>query len=524
MQTEQQWLKQTREWMLRGKSAVAESLLANGLTEYPQSIDLRRTLAGVYRQTQRDAQAQSLLCGLLADNPGDTASAFLLAQMLKEQGNMSSAAAVMRTCFEHGQHDAEEAIRAIELLDDCDRKRDAAAIAEAAITTHPGDPRLHAYAGMLESQLGEFERAREHCVLALEQSLQACEWHVPLGLASMQRYPDAEHPDFGRFRNHLQRKDLSEQARSTLLFALGKAHDDIGDYAQAAQYFRQANALAHALTRWSRKHWRRAVEARLAAKPIGSRPDQTPDFVPILIVGMPRSGTTLIAELLARYPRVCNRGESPWLATLAQQPELAGNPKRISMQRAAATYHAQLRQDDADGAQWFIDKQPLNFRYVDLMLALFTNAKIIHCQRNLRDNALSLWVQSFSEEVQGYVYDFADIAIVMNDCERLMTHWRKSHANSICTVHYEKFVARPEAVIAELAEWLELPRLDASAATDISPRGIGTASLWQARQPVYGRSVERWRHYVAYLPELVKFPMDRPSHSSDQRPSGGNSI
>lgn len=524
MPSEQAWLEQVRTLMLRGEHVGAESLVTQALQEHPQSFELRRILAGVYSRTQRVPAAESLLSKLLAERPDDAGTAFALAHVLVDQYRSSAAATVIRRCFEQARHDAELAIQAIELLDDCGRKRDAATLAERAILVAPEDPRLHTYAGMLEIQLGDFERARKHYLHALEHAPQACEWHVPQGLALMQRYRDAEHPDFSRFRDCLKRSDLSDKARSTLLFALAKAHDDIGDYAQAAEYSLQANALAHALTHWSRKHWRRAIEARLSAGPVLPELEPQADFVPIFVVGMPRSGTTLVSELLARNPWVCNCGESAALATLAQQACLIGNADRSALQRAAMTYAAQLRQDDAQTMRLFIDKQPLNFRYVDLILALFPTARIIYCRRNARDNALSLWMQSFHEEVQGYAYDFADIALVMHDCERLMTHWRKMHPDAIRDVCYEQLVATPEAVVTELATWLELPVFDAYAAHAPSSASISTASVWQARQPVYSRSVGRWENYVSCLPELLKFNANNPAPDTNQRCSNANNM
>jgi thioredoxin-like negative regulator of GroEL len=495
-------LAELRSRALRGDSAGAERAAVTALEKHPQSIELRRALAGIYRQTRREALAEDLLREVLAQDAGDAAAALTLAEILKDAGHMSGAAAVLRTCFERGDHDANVAIRAIELLDDGQRPAAAAAIAEIALTKNPDDARLHAYAGMLHVQTGDFARAREHYLYALAHDTRACEWNAPHGLSSAQRYTSAEHPDFALFRENLARTDLSEKARSSLLFALGKAHDDVGDHAEAARYFRDGNAIAHAQTLWSRKNWKRAVESRLAGKPLANRlsPQQ---WTPVFIVGMPRSGTTLVAELLARHPRVCNRGELPWLANLAAQPELAGNPSRTALERTAATYAAQLLQDDADDARFFIDKQPLNFRYVDLMLALWPNARIIHCRRNARDTALSLWSQLFVEEVQGYAYDFGDIALVMRDEQRLMTRWRKIHAEAIREVHYEQLTVDSESVIAQLAAWLGLPEQpEANKATST----ISTASLWQARQPVYTRSVERWRNYAEFVPELLKFP------------------
>ena len=494
-------LAELRSRVLRGDTAGAERVAIAALLLHPQSIELRRALAGVYRQTQRDALAEALLREVLAHDAGDAAAAFTLAELLRDAGRMSGAAAVLRACFRGASHDANLAIRAIELLDDCQRPTDAAAIAESAIAQFPHDARLHAYAGMLQVQTGEFARAREHHLYALAHSTDACEWNAPHGLSSAQRYTSAEHPDFALFAECLARADLSAKARSNLLFALGKAHDDIGDYAQAARYWREANAIAHAQTLWSRKNWKRALESRLAAKPLPQHLD-APGWTPVFIVGLPRSGTTLLAELLARHPLVCNRGELPGLAKLAAQTTLAGNPGRAVLERSAATYAAQLLQDDAGAARWFIDKQPLNFRYVDLMLALWPNAKILYCRRSSRDNALSLWSQAFLEEVQGYSYDFADIALVMRDAERLMAHWRKRYADAIHEVRYEELVADSERTIGEVAQWLGLPAANKATKPSAS---ISTASLWQARQPVYTRSVGRWRNYAEHLPELLKF-------------------
>ncbi|HEX6614301.1 MAG TPA: sulfotransferase [Rhodanobacteraceae bacterium] len=501
---EQQRLEQTRALMLRGDLVGAQRMLDLALAEHPESFELRRAQAGVHRKSLRGGAAEALLRKLLGERPHDAGCAFALAELLLEAVRPRAAGEALRTCFENDPHDANLAIRAIELLDEADRKADALAIADLAIAAAPGDARLHAYAGMLCLQLGEFERAREHCLFALTHDPRACEWHVPQGLASAQRYDNPDHPDFTLFNSCLQRPGLSDRARATLLFALGKAHDDIGDHAAAADHFRQANALAHAQTRWSRKDWRRAVEARLGSGPAVDHEPTIGHFVPLFIVGMPRSGTTLLAELLARHAGVCNRGELPWIATLAGQADLAGNPSAEALARGASFYALRARRDDApDDVRWFIDKQPLNFRYLDLMLALFPDAKVIHCARDPRDTALSLWMQPFREDVQGYACDFGDIAIVMRDCDRLMTHWQRLFPHAIRTVRYEDLVTEGDSVLSALAGWIGLPEARKDSG---DPSSIGTASLWQARQPVYSSSIQRWRTYAELVPELSRFP------------------
>ncbi|HET8941933.1 MAG TPA: sulfotransferase [Rudaea sp.] len=499
-----QSLQRVQSLVLRGELAEAERCATAALESYPDSLELRRALAGIYLQTARKMQAERVLSRLLAQHPHDASAAFTLARCLVDSGRTSAAGAVLRACFAETSIDPEQAIVAIELLDDCGRKADAAAIADAAIAAHSDDARLHAYAGMLEIQLAQFDSARKHFLFVLDHSDQACEWNIPIGLSSAQRYANNQHPDFVIFRNCLARSDLSSKARSTLLFAIAKAHDDIGDFAAAANFLREANALAHAATNWSRKDWRRAQQARLAAQPFTHALAPSAEFVPIFIVGMPRSGTTLTASLLARNTQVCNRGELPWLARLAQSPELMGDPDSATLKRLAAIYETQARQDDSD-VRWFIDKQPLNFRYVGLILALWPHARIVHCQRNERDTALSLWMQSFLEEVQGYAYDFGDIATVMRDERRLMAHWHKRHPGSIYPVNYENLATDPQRAIAELAAWLDVPTADDISATFAMETSISTASLWQARQPVYTRSIGRWRQYERYVPELLNF-------------------
>ncbi len=509
--SEEAWLAAVRAEALRGNPQRARAIADEAIAAFPGSPDLRRAQAGILQQAGLADAAEDVLRNLLAEDAGDAAAAFSLARMLCEQGRTAAAARAMRACLAVPANlgDANLAISAIELLDGCDRKRDAAAIAEAAVAAHPDDARLHAYAGMLAIQAGEFKRARDHYLFALAHEPRAVEWHAPIGLSAAQRYADDQHPDFARFRAALQREGLSELARAELHFALGKACDDTGGYAEAAEHFRSGNTIRKRLTPWSRKSWRRAVQARLAATPIAHRADPTPDFSPLFIVGMPRSGTTLLAERLGRLPGVCNRGEQPWLAQLALAPGLNGTPDQTALQRAAGRYAARVRQDDAAAARWFIDKQPLNFRYLDLALALFPDARVIHCRRNPRDNALSLWMQCFLEDVQGFSYDFGDITMVMRDAEKLMAHWRRRHPDSIRAVRYEDLVAAPGEVIEGLAKWIGLPADDArDVGTEDAATGnvISTASLWQARQPVHARSVGRWRHYAPLLPELLRIP------------------
>ncbi|WP_082120999.1 tetratricopeptide repeat-containing sulfotransferase family protein [Dyella japonica] len=501
-QPQDDWLAQGRALALRSDTATALAVFDAAATRFPESAEIRLGLAGLLWQNGHSERAEQLLHEWLQSHPGDTGAAFLLASLLREQGRLFALGQVLLSAFAQGPQEVDTVIRAVEMLDDYGRPNEAFTICENAIRAGTDDPRLHAYAGMLGIQLGQFERTRAHYVRALEQTPDAIDWNIPLGLAGLQRYTDRGHDDFAFFHGLLQRPGLSEPTRRAVLFALGKAHDDLGDFASAATYFRQANTLAHAGSQWSRKLWKRSIEARLAAPANPLTLPPADDWTPVFIVGVPRSGTTLLAQRLARYPSVKVRGELGWLSFWEQRLATV-SPSRQQLEEAAGQYARQLRQDD-EPAHWYIDKQPLNLLRVDLAMALWPNARIIHCERDPRDTALSLWSQSFHDPAHDYAYDMSDIATVIRDCRRLAAHWRERYPTAFLSVSYEQVVEAPEQTLATVAQWLGVPDPTAQAAMlPEQTNAIATASAWQARQAVYTHAVGRWKHYLPHMPELA---------------------
>ncbi len=264
-----------------------------------------------------------------------------------------------------------------------------------------------------------------------------------------------------------------------------------------------ANALARGSVNWSRTAWQEFVEARVTA-PRPPSAGVASGCMPIFVVGLPRTGTTLIAELLGRHPAVCNRGELPcWNTWHSVWPAWCRATEPAHLREAAGIYLAHLRRDDAPVAH-YVDKNPLNSRYLDYVAAMFPQARVIHCRRQARDTALSIWSQPFARDEYGFARDFDDIAALSEGCDELMTHWRQNLLLPIITVTYEQMVADPAATLAAVLPQLELAPYDPSSAIQGQPAAITSASQWQARQPVYGRSVARWRNYAELLPELVQ--------------------
>ena len=498
------WLEAGRTLALRDIGAAAAVLRA-ALTSHPDDSELRLALAGVHWQLQDHAGAQALLDDVLARQPDHVAAVFSLARLHVEQGRLDAAHDVFRALFRRSPQPGDLVLRAAKMLADGGRKQAAAELCEIAIGAGADDPFLRVYVAALQGQLGEFARSREHYVVALDQEPKTLDFGAAYGLASIRRYADPADADLVRFQTLLQRPDLSQAARASVLFALGKAYDDLGEYARAASCLREANALVDHRS-WSRKNWRRVVETRLGGTPWPRRTPAANECVPIFVVGAPRSGTTLVAELLGRSPEVRNRGELDWLPHLAEQVGRAGRPDPALFEQIATTYLAKLQQGEA-GVRWFVDKQPLNFLHVDLIRALFPQACIVHCQRSSRDTALSIWSQHFDSAEYRFAYDFGDIAAVLGGCARLMAKARRAADSRLLEVRYEELARDPQAVIGTLAAALGLPAFDCGV-PNVARSAIGTASVWQARQPVYTRAIGRWRGYADCVPELLRFADD----------------
>jgi hypothetical protein len=231
--------------------------------------------------------------------------------------------------------------------------------------------------------------------------------------------------------------------------------------------------------------------------------------VPIFVLGMPRSGTTLTEQILASHPDVHGAGELPDLLAIAQRPvNGAGYPGNIlALDRAQLTvwgadYVAGLRRH-APGAKHITDKMPANFFAVGLIHLMLPHAKIIHVNRNPVDTCLSCFTRLFNRK-QNQTYDLAELGRYYVDYVRLMNHWRALlPAGAFLDVRYEDIVADPETQARRLLDHCGLEWNAACLDFHKHRRSIRTASVTQVRQPIYKTSVERWRHYEKYLGPLL---------------------
>ncbi len=312
----------------------------------------------------------------------------------------------------------------------------------------------------------------------------------------------------------LAKPELALQDRSSFYFALGRIHDQAGRYEEAFANYSVAN-LAKPMHYEREKHTRfitqtidifnaELFERHTDAGNTTSRP--------VFIVGMPRSGTTLVEQILASHPDVHAAGElnhiEHLVGSLSSQtdpqppyPQLLGAVTSADIRSMADAQERLIVQTAGHNASRITDKMPLNFLHLGLIALMFPNAHIVHCRRNPLDTCLSCYFQNLSGN-HSYAGDLENLGHYYRQYERLMLHWYRVLPLLIHTVDYEKLVAEPETASKQMLAYLGLDWHEDCLHFHRTRRQVNTASLVQVRKPLYTSSVERWRNYDRHLSPL----------------------
>jgi len=308
---------------------------------------------------------------------------------------------------------------------------------------------------------------------------------------------------------------LSPRLEVQLRYAMGKYFDDRGEYEQAFAQYRRANELS----RQHRVPYDRAQSQQEADRLIRNcnrgwleqaRSHGVASDLPVFVVGMPRSGTSLVEQILASHPAVFGAGELPfWNAAVNSRSgsDFYDATGAEAVGRLGSAYLAQLRGRDTDAAR-VVDKMPENFRHLGLIRAALPGARIIHVSRHAVDTCLSIYFKDFRASL-AYATDLDDLAHEYRLYRRLMQHWRELlPEGAILELPYEELVAEPERWSRRLVEFVGLAWdarcLDFAA----TRRTVVTASKWQVRQKISAGSVGRWRHYASHLAPLMPLLQD----------------
>jgi tetratricopeptide (TPR) repeat protein len=337
-------------------------------------------------------------------------------------------------------------------------------------------------------------------------------------LANLREYTSG-HPHLSVMRDLLADPAAADDDRARLNFALAKAHDDFGDTDRSFAYLRDGNAARKAVLGYDIAQHEVLFERirRAFATPIDHLVPGGGNAVrPIFILGMPRSGTTLIEQILAGHPEVHGAGELEDLSRLAYRYlplNAASVPSEYSRDDLATLRDAYLAEITRRAASRKVvtDKMPTNFLWIGIIHAVFPRARIINLRRDPRAVAWSIYRHYFPTRAHGYAYDLADIARFHALYGDLMAFWSARAAQSHYELDYEAFTEDPEAGTRALLAYCGLDWSDRCLDFHRANRPVRTASAAQVRRPVYRGSSEAWRRYASHIratldgPDLLGF-------------------
>ena len=326
--------------------------------------------------------------------------------------------------------------------------------------------------------------------------------------------PGDEHL-LGRIDAALQDPEMDDNNRAVLLLARGKALDDLGRYEEAMKSLDAASALRSRALSIDITQFERQVDATIALFTSGilaSRASGNSDRTPVLIVGMPRSGTTLVEQIVSSHPEAAGAGELAFWRERLQIPLKAGagalNQEFLS---DTAVEYLQDLQVTSKTALRVCDKDPFNFLAVGLIHLAFPRAAIIHCRRNPLDTALSIHQTHFSK-MTGMPNGGDDLVRYFRSYRRLMAHWRQVlPKDRMYEVDYERLTYEPHSEIPKLIQHLGLSWDQACLHPHLNSRLVQTPSGWQVRQSINTGSVGRWKHYEPWLGPLAALMPEPPS-------------
>ncbi|HEV3437151.1 MAG TPA: tetratricopeptide repeat protein [Gemmata sp.] len=378
--------------------------------------------------------------------------------------------------------------------------------------------------GGLHEEIGELTEAETAFREALE--LQPT-FALPHGrLATLLRGKLSE-ADQSALEGRLADPKLADGPRARLLFALGHVLDGRGEFARAAECLQRANALTAEMNRKQKREYvpvehERFVDKLLSvfgpeffARALGSGLDTRR---PVFIFGLPRSGTTLVEQVLASHSRVFGAGELrlgrqtfeaiPSILNRSDAPVVCvPNLDRAAIRRLAEQHLEGLRVLDGNAAERIVDKMPDNYLYLGLLAALFPQAAFIHCRRDLRDVAVSSWMTDFRSI--RWANDPEHIASRFRQYRRLMQHWQTVLPVPVHEVVYEQLIDDFETEARRLLTSCSLEWEPACGRFHETARPVRTASVTQVRQPLYRRGLARWKHYEVTLSDLfARLPID----------------
>ena len=492
----------------RGDYAEAVVRLQEVLAADPDHVVALSNLGDALCFLGRYPEAERAYRHAVQANPKRADTHLKLGTVLHWRGDFLGAETALRRAVKLEPRSANALCALGHAMNALDRARDAKECFEKALRLKPRSTEALCGLAWLASMEGRFGDAETLLRNALEFDPACTEAHT---LLVRQRRMTAADQVWLETAQRMLGGPMAAVEKAQLHFAIGKYFDDVGDYARAFEEVRQANDLrkkvSAAYDRAARTAWVDDVIRHYTAESIAQLAEGANDSQrPVFVVGMMRSGTSLVEQIIASHPRAAGAGELQfWGMTEYKHPDVVrgGATDSEVIEKLATSYLALLTRHSSDAAK-VVDKTPANVDYLGFIHRVLPNARFIYMQRDPVDTCLSCYFQNFVNAAS-FAMDLQDLAHYYREHHRLIAHWRSVLPKDVLLeVPYEGLVADPEAWSRRILEFIGLewdPKVLEFYKTE---RAVLTASHWQVRQKVYSSSVGRSKHYQKYIGPLMK--------------------
>jgi len=507
-------LMQAAAALVEGRLAPAERTLRDHLKAKPHDVAAMRMLAEIGTRLGRYADAEALLSHALELAPSFTPARHNLAVVLYRQNRAAEALPHIERLLEVDPADPSYLnlkAAALTLTGDYEA---AIRLYEAVLKKHPAQPKAwlsygHALktAGRQADSVAAYRRS-----LALTPGLGEAYW----SLANLKTFALAD--DVAAMQAQLERPELSDDDRLHLHYALGKAFEDAGAYEASFGHYAEGARLRRGQVEYDAAETTAQLarsKALFTADFLAARAGQGhPDPAPIFVVGLPRSGSTLVEQILASHTQVEGTMELPDIVYLARTlaegrpkadkplyPDVIGELSADGLRRLGEAYVARTAIQRKLGRPFFIDKMPNNFLHTGLISLILPNAKIIDTRRDGMATGFSAFKQHFARG-QNWSYDLVEIGRFYRDYVALMAHFDAVAPNRVHRVDYEAMVEDTEGEVRRLLAYCGLPFEPECLEFHRNSRPVRTASSEQVRRPIFRDGIDQWRHFEPWLAPL----------------------
>jgi len=380
---------------------------------------------------------------------------------------------------------------------------------QRALVIKPDHPVAHNNLGLALQELGRKDESIAHFeqALSIKPDYSEAHYHLALIKPTQDKIPT--------IKQFLANTGIAEKDEIYFHYALGRIYNEGKMYDLEFEHYQKANILNRKTLSYDAK-----THSDFVSRIMGTCSNDyfqklessgSDSQMPVFIVGMPRSGTTLVEQIISNHPSVHGAGEliffeqleayiSHHLSSSNDYPECLSDCRESTIRELSVKYLSELK-ILSYGEKFVIDKNPGNFLRIGLIKILFPGAKIVHCKREALDTCISIYLNNF---VHGndYQFDLAEIGQYYLDYERLMEYWIGLFPNDIINVQYEDLVMNQENISREMIAFLELEWDEKCLDFHNNIRTVRTASNMQVRQPIYNNSIDRWKRYEKYLAPL----------------------